>query len=56
MRWLMNWFWKLLHFRGGADALEYAMIAVVLLLAVVAAQGAMALHLVNEFALIGNSL
>ncbi|MGB7134334.1 MAG: hypothetical protein WBD46_03555 [Acidobacteriaceae bacterium] len=56
MRWLMNSFWKLLHFRGGADAVEFAMIGVVLLLAVVAAQGAMAFHIVNEFALIGNSL
>ncbi|HEX4036739.1 MAG TPA: hypothetical protein VHX37_01660 [Acidobacteriaceae bacterium] len=56
MLWLVKWFWKLLHFHGGADALEFAMIAAVLLLAVIAAQGAMAMHIVNEFTLIGNSI
>lgn len=51
-----KWFWKLLKFHGGADVLECALLAVVILLGSVAAQSSVITSIAHEFDAIGNSL
>ena len=51
-----QWFWKLLQFRGGADVLECALLAALILLGTVAAESSMVTHITHEFTVIGNSL
>jgi Flp pilus assembly pilin Flp len=51
-----KWFWKLLQFHGGADALECAMVVLVILLGTAAAQSTVISSISAEFAAIGNSL
>lgn len=51
-----QWFWKRLQFRGGADVLECALLAALILLGTVAAQSSVLTRITAEFAAIGNSL
>lgn len=51
-----QWFWKLLEFHCGADVLECALLAAVILLGTVAAQSSVVTRISAEFTAIGNSL
>lgn len=51
-----RWFWKLLQFHCGADVLECALLALVILFSTVAAQSSVVVRITHEFNAIGNSL